>query len=80
METPQEKPESEMTEAAHEQIKRELDEVLDTMRSELDRVELLAAALNVFSHPIPDYKPRFHHLNRVALKAQELGEAAGRKP
>jgi hypothetical protein len=69
-----------MTEAAHEQIKRELDEALDTMRSELDRVELLAAALNVFGHPIPDYQPRFHHLNRVALRAQELGKAGGPKP
>ena len=63
-----------MTEAAREQIKRELDEALDTMRSELDRVELLAAALNVFSHSIPNYQPRFHHLNRVTLKAQELGK------
>lgn len=67
------------SEAAREQIKRELDDVLDTMRSELDRVELLAAALNVFSRPIPDYQPRFHHLNRVASGAQELGKVAGRK-
>ncbi|MGH6666003.1 MAG: hypothetical protein ACREB2_14060 [Pseudolabrys sp.] len=67
------------SEAASEQIKRELDEALGTMRSELDRVELLAAALSVFSHPIPDYEPRFHHLNRVALSAQELGKAAGRR-
>jgi hypothetical protein len=41
---------------------------------------LLAAALNVFGHPIPDYQPRFHHLNRVALRAQELGKAGGPKP
>jgi hypothetical protein len=67
------------TEAATERIKRELDDVLETMRSDLDRVELLAAALDIFSQPIPDYEPRFVHLNRVTMGTQELGLAASRK-
>ncbi|MFI4962099.1 MAG: hypothetical protein ACHP82_11695 [Hyphomicrobiales bacterium] len=49
------------------------------MRAELDRVGLLAAALSVFSRPIPDYEPRFRHLPRVALSAHELGETDARK-
>ena len=49
------------------------------MRGDLDRIELLAVALSAFSRPIPDYEPRFRHLNRAALNAQELGKAASRK-
>ena len=58
--------------AATERIKRRLDAVLDNMRSDLDRVELLAAALGIFSRPIPDYEPRFHHLHRTSMNVQEL--------
>ena len=66
-------------EATTGRIKRELHDVLDSMRDDLDRIELLAAALSAFSRPIPDYEPRFRHLNRAALNAQELGKAASRK-
>ena len=65
-------------EAAIDQIKRELDDALDTMRSDLDRVEMLAAALNAFSHPIPDYEPRFLHLNHATLRHAGIG-ARGRQ-
>jgi hypothetical protein len=65
-----------INEAATDQIKRKLDYALDTMRSDLDRVELLAVGLNAFSRPIPDYAPRFMHLNAATLGAQELGQAA----
>lgn len=61
---------------ATDRIKRKLGDALDTMRSDLDRVELLAIGLNAFSRPIPDYEPRFMHLNAAALDAQELGQAA----
>ncbi|HZL39468.1 MAG TPA: hypothetical protein VFC45_04225 [Pseudolabrys sp.] len=66
-------------EAATDQIKRKLDDALDTMRSDLDRVELLAVGLNAFSRPIPDYEPRFLHLNHATLGTQELGHAARRQ-
>jgi hypothetical protein len=55
-----------------------LDDALDNMRGDLDRVELLAAALSAFSRPVPDYEPRFHHLHRAELSVKELGKAASR--
>jgi hypothetical protein len=67
------------TETATDRVKRELDGALDTMRADLDRVELLAVALSVFSHPVLDYEPRFHHLQRVPLSAHEIGETAAHK-
>jgi hypothetical protein len=67
------------TETAIDRVKRELDGAIDTMRSGLDRVELLAMALSVFSRPVLDYEPRFHHLHHVPLSAHELGETAARK-
>ncbi len=65
-----------LNEAATDRIKRDLHGILDRMCGDLDRVELLAAALNIFNCPVPDYEPRFHHLHRVMLNAQELGNAA----
>ena len=61
-------------------VKHDLLDALDIMRADLDRVELLAAALSVFSRPIPDYEPRFLHVPRVPLSAHELGETDARKP
>jgi hypothetical protein len=63
-------------EAAADRIKRELADVLDNLRNDLDRVELLAAALTIFSRPVLDYEPRFHHVPR----AHELGQTDTRKP
>lgn len=51
----------------------ELQRSLVSMSMELDRVEILTAALATFSRPVPDYEPYFHHLGRAALAAQELG-------
>jgi hypothetical protein len=68
------------TETVINRVKHNLLDALDIMRADLDRVELLAAALSVFSRPIPDYEPRFRHLHRVPLSAHELGETAARKP
>jgi hypothetical protein len=67
------------TETAMDRVKRELDGALEAMRAGLDRVELLAVALNVFSQPVLDYEPRFHHLPRVPLGAHELGEVPAGK-
>jgi hypothetical protein len=66
-----------MAEATTNRIKRDLDHVLGNMRNDLDRVELLALALETFSQPIPDYEPRFVHLDHVTMGTQELGHTAG---
>jgi hypothetical protein len=56
-----------------EMVKRELDRVIDTMRKELDRVEILAVALGAFSAPVPDYEPTFHNIGPLTAQAHELG-------
>jgi hypothetical protein len=67
------------TETAMDRVKRELQGTLDAMRADLDRVELLAVALSVFSRPVLDYEPQFHHLHRAPLSAHEIGEPAARE-
>ena len=46
------------TETAIDRVKRDLHRALDNMRADLDRIEILAAALSAFSKPVPDYEPR----------------------
>ncbi len=46
--------------------------LLGKIRSDLDRVELLMAALSAFAHPIPDYEPGFRHLGHSILQEQGL--------
>jgi hypothetical protein len=48
--------------AAGEQISQRLQESLDRLRQDIDRVELWAGALEVFSQPIPDYRPMRDHV------------------
>ena len=60
------------TDAAMDQVRRELDRAFDRTRADLDRIEILAAGLAAFSAPIPVYEPQFKHLRRVTVKAQEL--------
>lgn len=43
--------------------------ILRDLHTELDRVELLVAALDAFSTPVPEYEPVFRHL---APPAREL--------
>jgi hypothetical protein len=61
------------TETAADQVRRELHRVHDNMRADLDRVEILAAALGAFSKPVPDYEPSFRHLRHLTMNAHELG-------
>ena len=61
------------TEMPIDRVRRELHRVLATTRADLDRVELLAAALGAFCRPIPEYEPSFRHLHQVKLSAHELG-------
>lgn len=60
------------TDTAIDRVKSELGRAFEKRRAELDRIELLAAALAAFSKPIPDYEPRFQHLRRVSHAAHEL--------
>ena len=60
------------TDAAIDQVRRELDRAFDKTRADLDRIEILAAGLAAFSAPVPGYEPRFQHLRRLSVKAQEL--------
>jgi hypothetical protein len=54
-------------------VRRELHRVLDNVRADLDRIEILTAALSAFCRPIPDYEPSFQHLRHMTLSAHELG-------
>jgi hypothetical protein len=56
-------------------LKRELSRAIDRLRDDLDRVELLTAALAAFYRPVPDYEPMFRHTHRMSLAAHELGSA-----
>jgi hypothetical protein len=58
---------------ATDQLKRELNRAVDTLRADLERVELLTAAISAFYRPIPDYEPTFRHTHRTSLSAHELG-------
>jgi hypothetical protein len=60
------------TEAAIEQVKKELLRAFDNTRAELVRIEILAAGLAAFNAPIPGYEPTFRHLPQLNLNAHEL--------
>jgi hypothetical protein len=57
---------------ATERLKRELCCAVEQLRADLDRVELLTAALSAFQRPVPEYEPTFHHTRRMGLSAHEL--------
>ena len=61
------------TETAIDRVRRQLKRVLDNMRADLDRVEILSAALQAFSKPVPDYEPGFRHIRDLSLSAHKLG-------
>jgi hypothetical protein len=55
-----------------DRVRRELQGVLDHVRADLDRIEILTAALGAFAKPVPDYEPAFRHLRNLQLSAHEL--------
>ena len=59
-------------ESATDRMKRELHRLFDNIRGDLDRIEILTAALNAFNRPVPNYEPRFRHLRQSDLTAHEL--------
>ncbi|MFZ0846683.1 MAG: hypothetical protein WAM62_12900 [Pseudolabrys sp.] len=54
-------------------VRRQLHRVLDNMRVDLDRVEILSAALQALSKPVPDYEPGFRHIQNLSLSTHKLG-------
>ena len=63
------------TENATDRLKHELSRAVETLRVDLDRVELLTAALSAFQRPVPEYEPSFRHTQRMSLSAHELSPA-----
>jgi hypothetical protein len=66
------------SDTAAERAKRELKRVAEQTSTDLDRVELLSAALGAFSQPVPDYEPGFQHVQDLRLNAYELDAQIGR--
>jgi hypothetical protein len=58
--------------AAMERLRQDLGGALRKVHAELERVEILTAALYGFSAPIPDYEPTFHHISPAQLNEHEL--------
>jgi hypothetical protein len=62
-----------MPELAEDLIVRNLIESLARLHEDLDRMELWAAALGSFQHPIPDYVPVERHLLKPATRRPSRG-------
>ena len=62
------------TEKAADRMQRELDRAFVTLRADLDRIELLSAAIVAFSSPVPEYEPSFLHVRKTRLGRHELGQ------
>lgn len=60
---------------ATDQLKRDLQRAVEHIRTELDKIEILSAALSAFSKPVPNYEPGFRHLRHVTASALELNSA-----
>ncbi len=63
---------------ASDKLREEMETALNNVRDELTRIEILAAALDAFSSPVPDYQPAFHHLNPRELDRFQLPSGPGR--
>ena len=60
------------SDTAIDQIKRELHHALDHTRADLDRIEILTAAMSAFSKPVPEYEPKFQHMHGLSLEHHEI--------
>ena len=60
------------TQTGGDRLKRELQRAVERIRTELDKIEILSAAMSAFTKPVPDYEPGFHHLRHVTASALEL--------
>jgi hypothetical protein len=57
-------------EAAGERIVRNLQDAIERLQDDVERVELWAGALNCFARPVPEYDPTQSNLHKFALPAQ----------
>jgi hypothetical protein len=57
---------------AIDRMKPELQRLFDNIRDDLDRIELMIVALSAFDRSIPDYEPRFHHMQDMLRNVHEL--------
>ena len=64
-------------EGAMDRMQRELVRAVENLRADIDRVELLTAALGAFNSPIPEYEPAFHHVAHSHLGAYEMSTLSG---
>lgn len=55
-----------------DRLRRELQRCVERIRTELDRIEILSVAMTVFNMPVPDYEPKFRHLQHVTSSAHEF--------
>ena len=62
-----------MPEPAEDVIIRNLIESLERLRSDIDRMELWAAALGSFQHPAPDYQASDRHLLKPSADQRSRG-------
>jgi hypothetical protein len=44
-----------------DRLRHELSNRLRHLHNDLDRIEILATAIEAFSKPVPDYEAGFHH-------------------
>lgn len=62
------------SDTAIDRMKRELHRALDHTRIDLDRIEILTAAMSAFSKPVPEYEPQFQHMQGLALTRHEINQ------
>ena len=58
--------------ASIENLKREMNRALERIMRDLDRLDILAAAMAGFSRPVPDYECGFQHLRHQTASVTEL--------
>ena len=63
------------TDSAGDRLKRELQRAVERIRTELDKIDILSAAMAAFSKPVPEYEPGFRHMRHVTASALELNSA-----
>lgn len=59
---------------ARERLKGELQRSVERVRAELDKIEILSAAMSAFSQPVPKYEPSFVHMRHATASAVELNK------
>lgn len=68
------------SDTAIDRVRRELYRVLDHMRADLDRIEILTAALSAFGKPVPEYEPSFQHMHKWRSAPMRSTSQIGLRP